>query len=73
MRQRTPTAMRKPGGRRLATLRWAQMSPDRVNSAARQGELMGFMDNIGGTGLWVSLGIGLAVGTTLFLVLKRKK
>jgi hypothetical protein len=72
MRKRTATAMRKPGGRRLAHLRWAQMTPARVNQAARNGELMG-LGIFGGTGLWVSLGIGITLGTVLFFVLKKKK
>ena len=72
LRKRTATAMRKPGGRRLANLKWVQMTPARVSEAGRNGELQG-LGIFGGTGLYVSLGIGLGIGTLLFFVLKKKK
>lgn len=72
LRKRTATAMRKPGGRRLAHLRWVQMTPDRVEAAAANQQMMG-LGVWGGSGLWLSLGIGTAVGTVLYFVLRRGK
>lgn len=69
LRSRTLTGTRKPGGKRLVKVRWAMVSKDRLLALKRGGELSGLVS----WGMAGSLGLGLAGGVALWLLLKRRK
>lgn len=69
LRSRTLTGTRKPGGKRLVKVRWAMVSKERLLALKRSGELSGIF-SIGTIG---SVGLGLAGGVALWLLLKRRK
>lgn len=74
-RKRTLTPWRKPGGNRVAKVKWVQATPAKMNEMARQGQVDG-MSGLGftlGTGAMLSVGAGLGLGIVAWLLLRRKK
>lgn len=80
VRRRVVTNARQPGGNRVAKVKWAMMSPGKVQQAVASGNLpspggvagLGAMSSTEMTGL--SLGAGVVAGLALwFLVLRKKK
>jgi len=71
VRRRDITAHRKPGGNRVARLKWAQVKEQRLKQLAAEGQIDG-MGFFGTTSTIASVGIGTAVGLGLWLLLKRK-
>jgi hypothetical protein len=72
LRSRTLTGTRKPGGKRLVKVRWVMVSKDRLLALQREGA-MGDLPSWLGIGTISSVGIGLAGGLVLWLLLKRRK
>jgi len=71
LRRRVITAMRKPGGNRVAKLKWVQVTKGRLLSMKNEGQL----DGLGAsTTTWgISIGAGLMGGLALWYLLKKKK
>lgn len=76
LRKRTITDARKPGGLRLARITWCQVSKDRLLTMRRDKELVGLGDlaiDFGSMTTITSIGLGLAAGLGIWLVIKKKK
>jgi hypothetical protein len=75
VRRRVVTNARQPGGTRVAKVKWAMMSPAKVQQAIASGNLPGSVSGLGAftatTG--ISLGVGIAAGLALYLLVLRKK
>jgi hypothetical protein len=79
VRRRVVTSARQPGGARVAKVKWAQMSPAKVQQSIASGNLPS-PGGVAGLGMsssemtGISLAAGVAAGLALwFLVLKKKK
>jgi|GEM_PF-2362038 len=73
LRRRHLTAMRKPGGNRVARVKWAHVRNDIAKTLSEQGQVQG-MGAFGlSTGVITSVGMGVAAGTILLMLLKKKK
>jgi hypothetical protein len=79
VRRKVVTNARQPGGNRVAKVKWAMMSPGKVQQAISSGNLpapggvagLGAMSSTAMTG--ISLGAGAAIGLVLWMLLKKKK
>lgn len=72
MRKRIVTDTRKPGGNRVARVKWVQVTPSRLQAMARSGQVAGMGAMSMTTGIAASAGIGIAAGIVLWLVFKKK-
>ena len=77
VRRRVVTNTRQPGGNRVAKVKWAMMSPSKVQSAVASGNLPA-PGGVAGMGAFtattgISLGVGIAAGLALYLLVLRKK
>lgn len=70
VRKRVATDMRRPGGPRVARVKWAQMTPARLSAVRAEGQLQGFEI---GSGLMISAGVGLALGVVFLVFMKMRK
>lgn len=72
LRKRNVTNLRKPGGNRVARVKWAQVKQDRLQKLAEQGQVDG-LGMFGSTSTLVSVGIGSALGLVAWYLLKKRK
>ncbi len=72
MRKRNVLPERKPGGNRVARVKWVQVTPKRLNQLAEKGDVAGMGAMSMGAGIGLSAGIGLALGLAGWFLLKRK-
>ena len=77
VRRRVVTNTRQPGGNRVAKVKWAMMSPSKVQSAVASGNLPA-PGGVAGMGAFtattgISLGVGIAAGLAIYLLVLRKK
>ncbi len=72
MRKRSVLPNRKPGGNRLARVKWVQVTPKRWNTMAEKGQVAGIGEMSTSMGIGLSAGLGLVAGLGIWLLLKRK-
>jgi hypothetical protein len=72
LRRKVITGVRRPGGNRVAKVKWAQVSKDRLVTLKNEGQLDG-MGAISMSTIGISAGLGLAGGVVLWLLLKKRK
>ncbi len=73
MRKRSILPERKPGGNRVARIKWVQVTPKRLNQLAESGDVAGMGEMGVGMGIGLSAGIGLVLGLGAWFLIKRKK
>lgn len=72
LRKRTVTAHRKPGGNRVARVKWVQVQDQRLRKLAEAGQVDG-LGFFGNTTTMVSIGLGAAIGVGIYLLRKRRR
>jgi hypothetical protein len=72
LRKRAVLPERKPGGNRVARVKWVQVTPRKLNQLAQRGDVagMGALSTTAGTALMA--GAGVAGGLLLWFLIKRK-
>jgi len=72
MRKRIPTGQRKPGGSRVARVKWVQMNQGRLARLAQEGSVagMGGFSTMAWTGGSIALGLGAAI-LAVFLIRRK--
>jgi hypothetical protein len=73
LRKRMILPERKPGGNRVAKVKWVQVTPRRLNELAAKGDVAGMGAMSTGVGVGLSAGIGIVAGIGIWLLIKRRK
>jgi hypothetical protein len=71
LRKRSVTNHRKPGGNRVARVKWVQMQDKRLQKMADAGQVDG-LGFFGNTTTMLSIGLGAAIGVGIYLMRRKR-